>query len=93
LLPDRASMLPGTAGEEQRRLRAERIEFAPHLSPRQEKLLCLYWGLPDGNALSVQEIADMHHTDAERVRRLLVCALARLNLRGHRRALPNDWLT
>lgn len=93
MLPDRASLLPGAAGEEQRRRRAERIEYAPHLSPRQEKLLCLYWGIPDGNALSVQEIAAMYHTDEERIRRLLIYALARLNLRGHRRALLNDRLT
>lgn len=93
MLPDRASLLPGAAGEEQRRQRAERIEYAPHLSPRQEKLLCLYWGIPDGVALSVQELAVMHHTDAERIRWILACAMARQNLRSHRRTLLNERLT
>lgn len=93
MLPDRASLLPGAAGEEQRRQRAERIEYTPHLSPRQEKLLCLYWSIPDGVALSVQELAVMDHTNAEHIRRLLACAMARLNLRSHRRALLNDRLT
>lgn len=84
LIPASAPIKPGQAGIEQRLQIAELVAYTSRLTPRQEKILSLYWGLSDDRPHTVQEIAEIYQVEPERIQRQLEYAYCNFHLR-HRR--------
>ena len=75
------------------RARREFLEdmFQAYLTERERKILVLYYGLDDGEEMTLEEIGDLLGVTRERIRQIRNRAFDKLRASPHREALEGFW--